>query len=161
MKPIDTKKDRFPFCIVWTPLPCISWFLPFIGHVGIAYSNGVIRDFAGPYYVSEDNLAFGKTTRYVQLDPTHISGKQWDTAVKEASDEYNGRMHNLCCDNCHSHVAMALNLMEYKGKSSWNMVSVCWMLLIRGRFVNLCGFLKSCLPFFIIVATILLLAFLL
>ena len=63
---------------------------------GIAYSNGVIRDFAGPYYVSEDNLAFGKTTRYVQLDPTHISGKQWDTAVKEASDEYNGRMHNLC-----------------------------------------------------------------
>ena len=27
------------------------------------------------------------------------------------------RMHNLCCDNCHSHVARALNLMNYDGKS--------------------------------------------
>ena len=28
----------------------ITWFIPFIGHMGIAYSNGVIRDFAGPYF---------------------------------------------------------------------------------------------------------------
>lgn len=28
------------------------WFIPFIGHMGIATSAGVIRDFAGPYYVS-------------------------------------------------------------------------------------------------------------
>ncbi len=32
---IDAKNNRFPYCIVWTPLPCISWFLPFIGHTGI------------------------------------------------------------------------------------------------------------------------------
>lgn len=32
---IDTKNQRYPYCIVWTPLPCISWFLPFIGHTGI------------------------------------------------------------------------------------------------------------------------------
>ncbi len=32
---IDEKNHRFPYCIVWTPLPCISWFLPFIGHTGI------------------------------------------------------------------------------------------------------------------------------
>ena len=28
------------------------WFVPFIGHMGICTSAGVIRDFAGPYYVS-------------------------------------------------------------------------------------------------------------
>ncbi len=28
--------------------------------------QGVIRDFAGPYYVSEDNMAFGNPTRLVQ-----------------------------------------------------------------------------------------------
>lgn len=28
------------------------WLFPFIGHMGIAMSSGVIRDFAGPYYVS-------------------------------------------------------------------------------------------------------------
>lgn len=32
---IDSKNNRYPYCIVWTPLPCISWFLPFIGHTGI------------------------------------------------------------------------------------------------------------------------------
>ena len=28
--------------------------------------------------------------------------------IREASDIYGKRMHNLCCDNCHSHVATAL-----------------------------------------------------
>jgi hypothetical protein len=32
---IDVEKDKFPFCIVWTPLPLISWFIPIIGHTGI------------------------------------------------------------------------------------------------------------------------------
>ena len=78
--------------------------------MGIAYSTGVIRDFAGPYYVSEDNLAFGKTTRYYQLEPQNVKGKivgnfsknnfsrgmEWDRAVHEASEEYKKRMHNIC-----------------------------------------------------------------
>lgn len=67
---IDTTRHRYPYCIVWTPLPIIrylsgggratlifkpsynSWFIPFIGHMGICTSAGVIRDFAGPYFVS-------------------------------------------------------------------------------------------------------------
>lgn len=28
------------------------WVFPFIGHMGICTSSGVIRDFAGSYYVS-------------------------------------------------------------------------------------------------------------
>lgn len=28
------------------------WFIPFIGHMGICTMQGVIRDFAGPYFVS-------------------------------------------------------------------------------------------------------------
>ncbi|KAJ8351083.1 hypothetical protein AAFF_G00152240, partial [Aldrovandia affinis] len=28
------------------------WLLPFVGHMGICTSAGVIRDFAGPYFVS-------------------------------------------------------------------------------------------------------------
>jgi transmembrane protein 222 len=58
---IDPEQARFPYCIVWTPLPCISWFLPFIGHTGIAMSDGIIHDFAGPYYIQIDDLSFGKT----------------------------------------------------------------------------------------------------
>ena len=84
---IDSKNARFPYCIVWTPLPCITWLIPPIGHMGIAYSTGVIRDFAGPYYVSEDNLAFGSTTRYLQLEPELIKGNfdisvKWDASTR-------------------------------------------------------------------------------
>ncbi len=32
---LDPKYHRFPYCIVWTPLPLISWILPIIGHAGI------------------------------------------------------------------------------------------------------------------------------
>ena len=58
---IEPERARFPYCIVWTPLPLISWFVPFIGHTGIAMSDGIIHDFAGPYFVSVDDLAFGET----------------------------------------------------------------------------------------------------
>ena len=50
------------------------WFIPFIGHTGIGTSTGVIRDFAGPYYVSENNMAFGKPTRYLQLNTEKVAG---------------------------------------------------------------------------------------
>lgn len=37
---IDPKTQRFPHCIVWTPLPPITWLLPFIGHMGLANKQG-------------------------------------------------------------------------------------------------------------------------
>lgn len=149
---IDFHRDRFPFCIVWTPIPCLTWFFPFIGHMGIATSSGIIRDFAGPYYVSEDNMAFGRPTRYWMLDPAQArDGVQgWDRAVSQAAEEYKGRMHNLFCDNCHSHVARSLNLMNYKGSTRWNMVTLCFLMLAHGRFVSMWGFLKTWLPFLIV-----------
>nr|XP_039263256.1 transmembrane protein 222-like [Styela clava] len=146
--------SRFPACIVWTPIPMLTWLFPFIGHMGIALTSGVIRDFAGPYYVSEDDMAFGQPTKYWQLSLSKVKKIPWDQAVTEASDEYKKRMHNLCCDNCHSHAAMALNLMNYEGSTSWNMVTLCFLMLIHGKYVNFCGFLKTWLPFLIMVAIV-------
>lgn len=88
----------------------------------------------------------------------------WDTAVHDASEEYKHRMvcelllgvgarmgacptaqhdpsflhlqHNLCCDNCHSHVALALNLMRYNNSTNWNMVTVCFFCLLYGKYVR-------------------------
>ncbi|GFN75879.1 transmembrane protein 222 [Plakobranchus ocellatus] len=158
---IDAKHNRFPHCIVWTPLPCLTWFFPIIGHMGICTTQGIIRDFAGPYYVSEDDMAFGNPVKYWQLDLSKAqNGKfSWDRAVHMASEEYKHRMHNLCCDNCHSHVAMALNLMEYKGSSCWNMVKLCFLMLIYGKYVSFWGFLKVWLPFLIVLAIILVIVF--
>lgn len=32
-KPIVPPKS-FPHCIVWSPIPLVTWFIPFIGHMG-------------------------------------------------------------------------------------------------------------------------------
>jgi hypothetical protein len=39
------------------------------GHMGIANSDGVIFDFAGPYTINADSMTFGAPTRYLTLDP--------------------------------------------------------------------------------------------
>lgn len=97
---INYDTHRYPFCLVWTPIPLITWLFPFIGHMGIATSQGVIRDFAGnslkfnlfcemsfllagPYFVSEDLMGFGWPTRYVQLDVSKVEEGSWDDAVEK------------------------------------------------------------------------------
>jgi len=32
---IDPRRARFPCYVFWPPLPVISWFIPFIGQIGI------------------------------------------------------------------------------------------------------------------------------
>jgi len=57
---------------VWTPLPVVSWLLPFVGHIGIGREDGVILDFAGPNFVCVDNFTFGAVTRYVQISKDKV-----------------------------------------------------------------------------------------
>uniref|UniRef100_UPI00358E489E transmembrane protein 222 isoform X3 n=1 Tax=Myxine glutinosa TaxID=7769 RepID=UPI00358E489E len=86
-------------------------------------------------------------------DPSRVvTSRTWDSAIHEASEEYKQRMHNLCCDNCHSHVAMALNLMCYDGRGSWGMVRLCFLMLLHGKHVSVCSFLKTWIPFLIAVS---------
>eukprot|EP00510_Aplanochytrium_minuta_P004938 CAMPEP_0184007688 /NCGR_PEP_ID=MMETSP0954-20121128/1498_1 /TAXON_ID=627963 /ORGANISM="Aplanochytrium sp, Strain PBS07" /LENGTH=177 /DNA_ID=CAMNT_0026286597 /DNA_START=407 /DNA_END=937 /DNA_ORIENTATION=+ len=122
---VNTRNDRYPFCIVWTPLPGITTLLPFIGHMGIADSRGVIYDFAGPYTIMEDNLTFGRTSRYIQCinasEATESFAKDWDEAIGLANRVYSNRMHNLCWDNCHSHVKNVLNRIKFRDFNHWNM----------------------------------------
>ena len=114
------------------------WIFPFVGHMGIATSAGVIRDFAGPYYVGEGQMAFGNPTRYMLLDPGVAAGGPagWDRGVAEASEIYKHRIHNLFCDNCHSHVATALDHMLYKNRNDWNMIKLASLMFIKGRYVG-------------------------
>lgn len=52
-----------------------SWIFPFIGHMGICTSKGIIRDFAGPFFVGTNHMAFGKPTRYLILDQKKVVGE--------------------------------------------------------------------------------------
>jgi hypothetical protein len=144
------EKSLFPYCIVWSPLPFITWFLPFIGHTGIADSDGYIYDFAGPYTIGKHNFAFGEPTRYIQLDPKLCTDGSWNDSIGQGCDIYSRRMHNLFCDNCHSHVAKCLNIMGYKHKSNYTMISIGVWVFFSGKFVGWSGVIKTYLPFLLL-----------
>ncbi|GAX22579.1 hypothetical protein FisN_14Hu208 [Fistulifera solaris] len=153
----------FSYSIVWTPLPFITWIFPFIGHTGMADSKGIISDFQGPYFVGDrGHMAFGAPTkvlkiRFIEEDNTEFChASQWDEAIQEANAVYRGRMHNLFCDNCHSHVAYALNRMAVKdyGVEKWDMVKIAVLIFFRGRFVSWGAMFQSWGPFLVIVMLI-------
>ncbi|KAL6066006.1 Protein REVERSION-TO-ETHYLENE SENSITIVITY1-like [Balamuthia mandrillaris] len=165
---IDRKRDYFPLCIVWCPLPVLSWICPFIGHLGIVTSKGVIHDFAGPYHVnrSEQSLIFGRATKYyrVQLkdlkalsriDSKRTKMRKWDATIENASEKYDELMHNLICNNCHSHVAYVLNKLKFKNITSWNTLFLIIFLMFSGRSVSLPRFLKTYVPFVVCLSLVL------
>lgn len=151
---VDAEKDCFPFCLVWTPIPVLTWVLPMLGHLGVADSHGVTYDFAGPYFVGEGHMAFGRTTRYIQLKPS-CGARSWDDAVQEANCVYRQRMHNLCCQNCHSHVATVLDKVQYGSFKRWNMFILALWMFFAGRFVSKGAFLYSVMPSLIVYGIVL------
>lgn len=84
---IDVNRNRYPYCIVWGTLPLISWCFPFIGHMGIADSEGKIHDFAGPYFIGIDRFMTGSVMKYVQMDPTEVLHLHSDTEAAEKWDK--------------------------------------------------------------------------
>ncbi|KAK0393621.1 hypothetical protein QR680_000313 [Steinernema hermaphroditum] len=153
----DVDNHLYPYCIVWTPIPFITWLFPFIGHMGIATSRGIIHDFSGSHFVSENNMGFGWPTMYWQLSAANVVGgpEAFDDAIRDASDEYRNHTHNLLCDNCHSHVAYALNRMAYNGRTNYNMVTLCFLIMYRGKYINTYGTIKQWLPFILLTMAVL------
>ena len=154
-KNIDLRSSHFPYCIVWTPIPILTYIIPCIGHTGIGNSSGIIHDFAGSFFVSVDDFAFGKPTKYIQLDLTEQEKYDWDRAILKGDNRYNMEEHNLFVNNCHSHVAYVLNQLNYRGRNNYNMISIWWMLITKGKYVSCCGFFKTYIGFLIIVFIIL------
>ncbi|KAM7520129.1 hypothetical protein LguiB_019091 [Lonicera macranthoides] len=169
---IDPKRARFPCCVVWTPLPVISWLIPFIGHIGICREDGVILDFAGPNFVCVDNFAFGAVARYIQISKekccispnpaaTYRSDNgyeqneperdlmTWDGALRKSTMEFQHRSYNLLTCNCHSFVANNLNRLGFQA-SGWNVVNVAALILLKGRWVSKAAMVRSYLPFVIV-----------
>ena len=72
--------------------------------------------------------------RYVPLG--NINRSAYDSAVRKSDETFKERMHNLCFNNCHHHVADILNLLKYEGKTNWTQVSVWWMCIARSKYVR-------------------------
>jgi hypothetical protein len=157
---IDISRSRYPYCLVWGPLPLITWLFPFIGHLGIADSQGRVHDFAGPYTIGIDRFMVS-IARYL---PLHIERERdtndtdqrndherwkerltdknnermlnvsWDEAIARADDAYGQTSHNLITNNCHHHVASACQSMGLNSYSS--LLRVWWEMMKHGEYVS-------------------------
>ncbi|MES1913636.1 MAG: hypothetical protein MHM6MM_005813 [Cercozoa sp. M6MM] len=153
---VDVQCNRFPFCVVWGPLPLLSWLCPLIGHMAICDSRGRVHDFAGSYFIGVDNFMTGAVCRYARILPEEVSeetAKRWDEAIENADEEFRQRVHNLCCNNCHDHTLMALQ--EYGLRVPGVALYTLRFLLYQSRFVNAAQAVRLLLPFIIIVAVVL------
>lgn len=156
---VDVELDRWPFCIVWTPLPIVTWFIPFIGHTGVANSKGIIYDFSDDYNVSIDNFSFGTPTKYFQFEPRYVPGgaKAWDKAIQETSDYYSKTRHSLCFNNCHQYIAGVLNKIKYDNRNDWDQYEVWRMITFQSSYTGFLGLLRQWWPFTVISMSIILL----
>jgi hypothetical protein len=60
-----------------------------IGHTGITDSKGIIYDFAGPYTINVNDMAFGHPLKYVKVNKDGmVSDEDWDISVKYANSIY-------------------------------------------------------------------------
>ena len=148
-KKINIKKNRYPYCIVWAPIPFLTYIMPCIGYVGIANSEGVIHDFAASCYISIDEFSFGKPTKYLQLDLNDKERYEYDKAIQNGYNKYILEKYNIFWNNCHNHVAYILNQINYKGRNNYNAFDVWWILIKKGKYISFSGFVKTYIGFFI------------
>uniref|UniRef100_A0A1D1ZFK0 Protein REVERSION-TO-ETHYLENE SENSITIVITY1 n=1 Tax=Anthurium amnicola TaxID=1678845 RepID=A0A1D1ZFK0_9ARAE len=165
---VDSKKAKYPCCIVWTPLPVVSWLAPYMGHVGICQEDGAILDFAGSNFVNVDGFAYGAVARYLQLDreqcclPSNLASHtckhvyrhtehgtaiSWDDALNLSMQQFQHKYYNLFTCNCHSFVANCLNRLSYNGSLHWNVMTIAAMVLWKGRWVDGMSIIRSFFPF--------------
>jgi transmembrane protein 222 len=145
----STVKPPLKCCLVWAPIPIVSWFLPFIGHTGITDSRGIIFDWSGSgYAIGVDNFYFGSPTTVVQLDKMKCHGQDWDSSVKDTCDKYVKMPNLLFWENCHSFCSYALNRMAYDGRTNLNMFTIGFWLWFHGQVVGgYYGYMRIYLPF--------------
>lgn len=82
-----------------------------------------------------------------------VSAAEWDTAVLGANEDYRKLMHNICVQNCHHHAAHALNIVGYDG-GGWGQFRLGLDVFLFGTFTSFGGFLKTWLPFLVLICII-------
>ena len=48
-KHMDLKSSHFPYCIVWTLIPILTYIIPSLGQTGIENSNEIIHNWQVQY----------------------------------------------------------------------------------------------------------------
>jgi len=156
---LDPKSHRFPLCVVWCPIPILTWILPFVGHAAIGASDGTLYDFQGDLSVHQDKdtTYFGKVTKYWVLDLSKSNvqdSAEFDSVLSRSVDTFSHKYYNFFTNNCHDFVGETLNAIEYEGRSNWASVTLVLGLFRHAHYVGPSQFFKTYGPFFVLLVLI-------
>ncbi|KEG08468.1 transmembrane protein 222 [Trypanosoma grayi] len=173
---VDPAAEHYPFCIVWAPLPFISWFFPFIGHVGICDSAGRIYDFEGTCLIGVDQMLFGNPAKYWDISRMCVPSfyrplgetraqEEWEEACRREVAEYDAALarvtkhfrktqaYNLFSNNCHSFVGCVLRENPLTA-GCWGAPRIAWGVLVHGRYISAGRFFRAHLPFLLLLGVV-------
>lgn len=81
--------------MIWSPLAPVTYFVPCIGHIAIADSQGNAYDFQGTHVIGKNNLLFGYPTKIIQMADPGIDDEVWDNTLKQSILRYQGETYNF------------------------------------------------------------------
>ena len=149
------REERYPFCIVWSPLGPITSCFPYVGHMGICDSR-VYGTFRGhKYAIGRDNMAFGNPTRILKLNPELCKGRKKTKVQPNFGIAACTNLIAYTLDGCTIYVVTTAipmlqwpwKKMQYAGLSHWNMVMLAaWVFLWEISTLSIPRFAWSCCP---------------
>lgn len=81
--------------MIWSPLAPVTYFVPCIGHIAIADSQGNTYDFHGTGVIGKNNMLFGYPTKIMQMADPGIDDEVWDNTLKQSILKYQGETYNF------------------------------------------------------------------
>lgn len=159
---MDFDLEHFPYCLVWSPLPVLTVLLPFVGHIGIADSQGKLYDFQGDFSIGADKMLFGRVVRYLDLSRLSVpsayatpkgSAEQVQEQVRSYDEAVLGMVryfrrsqhYDFLNNNCHHFAAAALNSNQSDSVAlpKWSLIRIMWQMFIHGKFVSWSLFISA------------------
>ena len=141
IKEINQNENKFPFCLLWTKIPLLTFFYPNFGYLAIGDSNGKIHFF--------ENLNKFSYYKFFQLKLNDYEKNIFDDVINEINNNYKEKFPDVCDNNSYCYVADILNKLNYNKKNDYNKKDVFNFVQKNLKFINK----KKCfcfyLPYFI------------
>ena len=156
------EKSKLSCCVIWIPIPGLTWILPLFGHIGVTDSKGVTYDFQGSGIIGKGHTLFGTTKEYWKID---VDPQIWDEAVSEVSQRFGSIDYNFLFSNCHYFAAAVLDRVNVNKSilgGKWvngATLKIAVGVSMHGRYISVRDMILSWLPFIFICSAILLYAF--
>ena len=109
-------------------------------------------------------MAFGRVIKYYQIQPADIAtggeniSASWDQAVEDASEQFGHLVHNIFLNNCHHHVAVALNRLRFRGRTDWDTTKLILFMVMHSRFASIPRFVFVYLLYIVLVVLLVIFA---